>query len=89
MAKIKTRKDLVQHWNDEARKLLKGRTIKQVNFMTDADVAAFGWYSAGLIMQLDNGTQVIVQADPEGNGPGCLAICEDNEEGKTAFLGPL
>jgi hypothetical protein len=66
-------------WNDEAKKLLVGRRIVSAFYMTDADANSFGWYERGLVLKLDDGTELIVFRDDEGNGPGALAWTDDND----------
>lgn len=58
---------------------LKGKTIHDVVSLTQADIQDAYWYCEPedtLLIQFTDGTGVIVMADPEGNGPGCLAIVE-------------
>ena len=53
-------------WTEEARKLLKGRTIKDAGYVEDA-----GWGFA-LRLVLDDEVEVYVSSDDEGNEAGAL-----------------
>jgi hypothetical protein len=59
-------------WNEKARALMAGRTIKSVRYMEAEEASSFGWHQRGLVLVLDNGTTLIVQADDEGNAPGAV-----------------
>ena len=65
---------------------LKGKTIQDVVSLTKADIQDAYWYCEPedtILVKFTDGTGVIVMADPEGNGPGCLAVVElieDDEE---------
>jgi len=53
---------------------LAGRTIKCVRATASYEMAKLGWDRPGVVLVLDNGNLVTVQADPEGNGPGTLVV---------------
>jgi len=63
-----------------AKNHLVGRTIKNLFYMRNEDTQAMGWYESGIVLVLDNGMQVIVQQDPEGNGPGSLYLVSETAE---------
>ena len=67
-----------KHWNNQATKLLQGKTIKSVRYLTaeEAD-AELGWEECGITMILDDGTQIVVSSDDEGNAPGALFVNDD------------
>jgi hypothetical protein len=70
--------DNEKYWTDEANTLLKGRRIVGVRYLTATEVEDYAWDSRGLVLFLDNGTELVVSADDEGNGPG--AIFTNNEK---------
>ena len=52
---------------------LVGRTIKSVLYMDNESADAMGWYSRPIVIELDDGTQLIPMSDDEGNNGGALA----------------
>lgn len=72
--------DVTAKWNAVAMKELRGRTIVHTMYMTSEDTKAMGWYKSGLVLFLDNGAQVFVQQDDEGNGPGALLVAHENDD---------
>lgn len=65
--------DTTTWWNEIAAKLLKGRTITDVFYMNQEEAEEMGWDSRGLVIVLDDGSQLIPQADDEGNDAGALS----------------
>lgn len=59
-------------WEEKANKLLAGRTITEIRYMTQDEVDAFGWRHAALILMLDDYSTLLVMADDEGNDAGTL-----------------
>jgi hypothetical protein len=55
---------------------LKGKTIKGVRPLTEAECEAFGWDFAyedyAVVVEFTDGTGFVPMADPEGNGCGFL-----------------
>ena len=62
----------IQHWNDEARKVLKGKTIVEARYLNDDEMEMMGWYKRPLCFFLNDGTSCIVSTDDEGNDGGSL-----------------
>lgn len=67
-----------KYWTNEANALLKGRRIAGVRYLTATEAEGYAWHARGLVIFLDNGTQLVASADDEGNGPG--AILTDNDK---------
>ena len=55
-------------WTEGARKLLKGRTIKDVEYREDPN------WGTWLDLELDDGTKATVVSDDEGNEAGALHL---------------
>lgn len=53
---------------------LIGRTIVDVRDMTQDEKDEMDWYGVCPVLILDNGQEVTISQDPEGNGPGWLFI---------------
>ena len=63
---------LEKSWADRVKKLLVGRTIVDVQFMTQANAAELGWSRRPVILVLDDGNLVYPSSDDEGNDGGSL-----------------
>lgn len=59
-------------WTQYAQEHLKGRTIKDVRYMTEEEMENLGWDRKALVMILDNGSIIYPSADDEGNDAGAL-----------------
>ena len=53
---------------------LVGRTIKEVKYTSKEEKEELGWCQDGLLLVLDDGKEVLLVQDEEGNGPGTLWI---------------
>jgi hypothetical protein len=71
-----------RRWNRRAAQLLMGRTIKNARYMTRAESDSMGWTHSGVLLHLDNGTDVWPGQDDEGNGPGALHGFAPDEHGQ-------
>ena len=68
-----TEKELNTRWEATANKILLGRKIVKIQWMTEKDAdKAFGWYKRPVVLTLDDGTELIPQSDDEGNDGGAL-----------------
>ena len=74
MADSKARANLKQTWIERARKLLAGRTIADVRWLTDAEAKRRGWRATCPVLILDDGTTLIPSVDDEGNQAGVLQV---------------
>jgi hypothetical protein len=68
-----TTSGLKKTWSDRLQPLV-GRSIARVRYMDDEERREFGWSCSAIVLQLDDGTLLIPQADDEGNGAGALFI---------------
>jgi hypothetical protein len=64
-------KETEKIWTDKC-KVLIGKTVKSVRYMTDEEMEKFGWYSKPLVIQFTDGTYLYSSADDEGNDGGAL-----------------
>jgi formylmethanofuran dehydrogenase subunit C len=77
---MRNKQDLEKYWNRKAQKVLEGRTIVEVFYMSSEEADEnFGWYSRPVVMRLNDGTEVIVSADDEGNDGGSLFYTTEEE----------
>ena len=65
-------KELTQYWNDRISKILVGRKIVKVEYMTLEDAEDQDWYSRPVQIQLDNGVWLTPASDDEGNNGGAI-----------------
>lgn len=65
-------KEVVQKWNVIAAKVLVGRTIRSVGYMTDEEKDNVGFYHKALVIELDDGTVLYPSSDDEGNDAGAI-----------------
>ena len=64
----------ITQWATLASDRLLGRRITGVRYMTDRERNDLAWDCRALVLELDDGSQVIPSADCEGNAPGALFI---------------
>lgn len=64
--------DKTNDWTTTAARVLKGRTITEVFYMNAEEADEMGWNGRALVLVLDDGSQLIPQADDEGNDAGAL-----------------
>lgn len=58
--------------------LLKGKTIKRVDYLTDEEVEGLGWCSKAPVIEFTDGSFLYPMQDDEGNGAGSLSYIGDN-----------
>jgi len=63
-----------KYWNDHANKLLKGKTIKECRYMTEAEIKGQMWYNRPVIIIFTDDTYMFPMSDDEGNCAGAIAI---------------
>jgi hypothetical protein len=77
---MRNKEELEKYWNGKAQFVLKGKTIVEVFYMAEEDAENhFGWYSRPVVMRLNDGTEIIVSADDEGNDGGSLFYTTEEE----------
>lgn len=60
---------------------LIGRRIEAIRITSAREMRLMVWDQPGAILTLDDGTELLLMADPEGNGPGHLEIWASPSEG--------
>ncbi len=56
-------------WQNHARKLLVGKTISHVRYLTKKEMGDY-WYKNPLLIEFTDGTAILSQSDDEGNDGG-------------------
>tara|TARA_R110000744_G_scaffold114954_1_gene214983 strand:+ start:99 stop:377 length:279 start_codon:yes stop_codon:yes gene_type:complete len=75
----KEEQDFLQiKWAAKARKLLVGRTITGVRYMSDEEVADCGFDSSGIVIIFDDGSYIFPMSDDEGNDAGAIATSNED-----------
>lgn len=67
-----------KQWIDTISKQLIGRTIKKVRYMSEKEATEMGWSGRAIIIELNDGTELMASQDDEGNGPGAIFTNIDN-----------
>lgn len=60
-------------WTEKAAKLLVGKTVRSVRYMSVEEADNLGWESQPLIIEFSDGSYIFPQADDEGNDAGALS----------------
>ena len=61
-----------QQWTAEVKAKLVGRKIVGVRYMSKREVDHFGWCRAAIVLQLDDGGELLPSMDDEGNDAGAM-----------------
>lgn len=69
---MKEKMKILSHWCDVANKVLAGRTITEVRYLTDEEMEMMGWYKRPICFMLDNNEMCVLSSDDEGNDGGVL-----------------
>ena len=76
-----TQEEIVKRWEAAAKKLLYGRRVGAVRYMTDAEMEQHGWSSKALIISLvgkdKTSVNIYASADDEGNDAGAYFTTDE------------
>lgn len=63
---------------------LVGKKVVEARYMFDEEMVQMGWDPAyndpGIVILMHDNTQLIVQQDPEGNGPGRVLLTNPQDQ---------
>lgn len=76
---LEVKEERDKFWNDRAIKVLKGKTIAQVRYLTNEECEDNMWYKRGLVIVLNDGTKIIPGMDDEFNDTGVLHYIKDGQ----------
>ena len=65
-----SKEKLKTKWQRHCQKLLEGKTIKQVRYLTENEMENNMWYKNPLLIEFTDGTAIVSQSDDEGNDGG-------------------
>lgn len=74
-------KSIEVYWTKKAKEFLLGRKIVSLGYVSSDLADECYWDSRGLVLKLDDGTEVFVMSDDEGNNCGSLHIYTDKKSG--------
>tara|TARA_R100000963_G_C4619841_1_gene87675 strand:- start:204 stop:440 length:237 start_codon:yes stop_codon:yes gene_type:complete len=69
--------EVEKRWTKTA-KILEGKTISEVRYLTEEERDDLGWFSRPVVIFLDNGEYIFSMSDDEGNDAGALATSFDD-----------
>tara|TARA_Y100000593_G_scaffold41738_1_gene80018 strand:- start:33 stop:326 length:294 start_codon:yes stop_codon:yes gene_type:complete len=78
---------LTKRWTKVAEKVLLGRKIVRVEYMSSKECDEYLWYKRPITFILDNNTRVIAMCDDEGNDGGVLTCLTSKSEEVLPVLG--
>lgn len=61
-----------RQWISEIEAKLVGKKITGIRYMSAREVEHFGWYDKAVIIQLEDGGELMASADDEGNNAGAI-----------------
>ena len=67
-----------RRWLLPCKKILLGRKITSVRYMTEQERKGLGWSHASVVIHLDDNTLLYPSADDEGNEAGALFTTHEN-----------
>lgn len=69
--------DLEKGWNEVAQKLLLGKKIVSVRYMSKEEMDDMGWYVRTVAFQTEDGLWFFPSRDDEGNDGGALFTSDE------------
>lgn len=76
---MRNKEELEKYWNGKAQFVLKGKTIVDVFYMSETEADEWGWGSRPIVMLLNDGTELVISADDEGNDGGSIFYANKEE----------
>ena len=86
MSTQKTKIDIKDYWLDKAAKVLVGRKIQSINYLSKKESDDIGWFHRPIVITLDDGTIMFPVSDDEGNDGGAIHY---NKKGDDNYVIPV
>tara|TARA_Y100000592_G_scaffold93046_1_gene155631 strand:- start:248 stop:538 length:291 start_codon:yes stop_codon:yes gene_type:complete len=67
-------KELKKMWTNSFKKHLVGRKITNIRYMTEKEKVDWMWSHCAIVIELDDGQELIPWSDDEGNNAGALYV---------------
>ncbi len=69
---MRNTKALKKKWSAAISKVLVGKTIKQIRYLTDQEQQEFDWLDSAVVIIFTDGSWIIPMSDDEGNNAGAI-----------------
>ena len=69
---MRNTKALKKKWSAAISKVLVGKTIKQIRYLTDQEQQEFDWLDSAVVIIFTEGSWIIPISDDEGNNAGAI-----------------
>ena len=69
---MRNTKELKKKWSAAISKILVGKTIKEIRYLTDQEQEQFDWLDSAVVIIFTDGSWIIPMSDDEGNNAGAL-----------------
>jgi hypothetical protein len=79
---LENKQEREKYWNDKAKNILIGKTITNVRYLTTEECEENMWNKRGLVITLNDGTEIIPASYDEFNDTGVLHYQKKNEDYK-------
>ena len=79
-------KEIIEQWIERAEKLLLGRKIVKIEYMSEGETKETGWFSRPICLKLDDGSWLVPQRDDEGNDGGALYYSHPKDPNESETL---
>jgi len=63
---------LKKKWSAAISKILVGKTIKEIRYLTDQEQEQFDWLDSAVVIIFTDGSWIIPMSDDEGNNAGAI-----------------
>jgi len=80
---------LENHWTKKAEKVLLGKRIVKVQYMTADETEDMGWFKRPIAFKLSDDTWVVAQCDDEGNDGGVLTYSHEDDKKYDDWVMPV
>lgn len=73
-------KQLKKKWSAAISKVLVGKTIKEIRYLTDQEQEQFDWLDSSVVIVFTDGSWIIPMSDDEGNNAGAMMTSDPKME---------
>jgi hypothetical protein len=77
---MRNTKELKKKWSAAISKILVGKTIKSIRYLTDQEQEQFDWLDSAVVIIFTDGSWIIPMSDDEGNNAGAIQTSDPKLE---------